>query len=325
METAGIFVRWIVETKQQFFLSSQEFEPAYLRLYQTGELQERVDRAIEELANCEICPRNCHENRQAGGMGTCKTGRFARVSSYFPHMSEEDCLRGWNGSGTIFFSQCNLRCQFCQNYQISHLGQGEETSPERLAAMMLELQALGCHNINLVTPDHVVPQFLEALLVAVRDGLRLPIVYNTSSYVSLKTLQLLDGVVDLYMPDFKIWDSGMALKYLAAKDYPQVARRAIKEMYRQVGYLKLDENGFAKRGVLVRHLVMPGAVAGTREIMKFLARDVSPHIYINLMNQYAPAGKVTSEKFPEINRRLTVKEYAETLTAAKKVGLYRFD
>ncbi len=313
-----------METHPEFFLSSQEFQPAYLELFRSGELKQRVEQAIERLANCEICPRNCHENRLVGKTGTCKTGRFARVSSYFAHMGEENCLRGWNGSGTIFFSQCNLRCQFCQNYDISHLGSGEETSPERLGVMMLELQATGCHNINLVTPDHVVPEILEALLIAIDAGLRLPIVFNTSSYISEETLELLDGVVDIYMPDFKIWESGLALKYLAAKDYPVVARKAIKEMYRQVGELQLDENGLAKRGVLVRHLVMPGNVAGTREVVKFLARELSPNIYINLMDQYAPAGKVNGDKFPEINRHTTLKEYADVMTAAQKVGLYRF-
>jgi putative pyruvate formate lyase activating enzyme len=312
-------------TLSEFFLASREFEPAYFHLYRTGELQQRVDQAIESLACCEACPRHCHENRLEGKTGTCKTGRFARVNNYFAHMGEEHCLSGWNGSGTIFFSQCNLRCQFCQNYEISHLGNGEETTPERLAEMMLELQAAGCHNINLVTPDHVVSQILEALVLAADGGLRLPLVHNTSSYTTMGVLQLLDGVVDIYMPDFKLWDPGMALKYLAAKDYPQIARKAIKEMYRQVGELKFDEKGLARRGVLVRHLLMPGTVAGTREILKFLARDLSPHTYLNLMDQYAPAGKVTSEKFPEINRRITGQESESAITCATKAGLYRFD
>jgi len=247
------------------------------------------------------------------------------VSSYFPHRGEEDCLRGWHGSGTIFFAWCNLRCQFCQNYDISQLGQGEETPPDRLAEMMLELQAMGCHNINFVTPEHVVPQILEALPLAVEGGLRLPIVYNTSAYDSMESLQQMDGVVDIYMPDFKIWDSRMALKYLGAKDYPQAARRAIKEMHRQVGELKLDENGVAKRGILLRHLVMPGPVAGTREIMNFLVKDISPHTYVNIMAQYRPSWNVTEEKFPEINRRITPQEYTNAISIAQEVGLYRFD
>jgi putative pyruvate formate lyase activating enzyme len=314
-----------MNTSSEFLISSKDFEPAYLHLHRTGELKQRVGQAIESLGNCEICPRNCHEDRLAGGTGICKTGRYARVSSFFPHRGEEDCLRGWNGSGAIFFSQCNLRCQFCQNYDISHLGGGEETSPAGLAKMMMDLQADGCHNLNLVTPDHVVPQILESLSIAVDAGFRLPLVYNTSSYVSTETLRLLDGIVDIYMPDFKIWEPGMALKYLAAKDYPQTARRAMKEMYRQVGDLKMDENGLAKHGVLVRHLVMPGIVAGTRHIVKFLAREVSPDTYINVMAQYAPAGKVTGEKFQEINRQITAQEYRAATTAAQKAGLYRFD
>jgi putative pyruvate formate lyase activating enzyme len=314
-----------VDTHSDFSLSSQEFEPAYLQLYRSGELKKRADQAIESLASCEICPRACHENRLLDELGICKIGRFARVDSYFPHRGEEDCLRGQRGSGTIFFSRCSLRCQFCQNFEISHIGNGAETPPEQLAKMMLTLQDAGCHNINLVTPDHVVPQILEALLLAVEDGLRLPLVYNSSSYISMQALQLLDGVVDIYMPDFKIWDSALALKYLAAKNYPQVARCAIKEMYRQVGDLKLDENGLARRGVLVRHLVMPRNMAGTREVMKFLARDVSPHTYLNLMDQYAPAGKVSSEKFPEINRSITGQEYSNAMVFARKAGLHRFD
>jgi putative pyruvate formate lyase activating enzyme len=264
-------------------------------------------------------------DRLANKIAACKTGRYARVSSYFEHFGEEDCLRGWNGSGTIFFSWCNLRCQFCQNFDISQIGHGAETRPERLAHMMLELQAAGCHNINFVTPEHVVPQILEALAFAVEGGLRLPIVYNTSAYDSLESLHQMDGVVDVYMPDFKVWDSRMALKYLLAKDYPEAARRAIKEMHRQVGELKMDERGLAKRGVLVRHLVMPGAVAGTREIMRFLAREVSPHTYVNVMAQYYPAGKVSNEKYPEINRPITSQEYASALSAARDAGLHRFD
>ncbi|MBF8283769.1 MAG: hypothetical protein HW378_2684, partial [Anaerolineales bacterium] len=274
---------------------------------------------------CRVCPRDCRADRLADKTAACKTGRYARVSSCFPHGGEEDCLRGWRGSGTIFFSMCNLRCVFCQNYDISQAGRGDETQPERLAEMMLELQALGCHNINFVTPEHVVPQILEALPAAVEGGLRLPIVYNTSAYDSLESLHHMDGVVDIYMPDFKIWDGRLALKYLLAKDYPEAARRAIKEMHRQVGELKMDEHGLARRGVLVRHLVMPGGVAGTRDIMRFLAREVSPHTYVNMMAQYYPAGRVTPEKFGEINRRITRQEITSAVAAAQEAGLYRFD
>ena len=314
-----------MDTPSDFSLSSKDFEPAYLQLYRSGELKQRARQAIDSLASCEICPRACHENRLVDETGICKIGRYARVDCYFPHTGEEDCLSGHRGSGTIFFSRCNLRCQFCQNFEISHMGNGAETTPQELARMMLALQEAGCHNINFVTPDHVVPQILEALLLAVEAGLRLPLVYNSSAYISMRALQLLDGVVDIYMPDFKIWDSALALKYLAAKNYPQAARGAIKELYRQVGDLKLDENGLAKRGVLVRHLVMPRNVAGTREVMKFLVREVSPHTYINIMDQYSPAGKVSNEKFTEINRPVTKQEYTDAIGFARKAGLYRFD
>ena len=315
----------LTQTQPDFLIRSREFEPAYLKLYRSGELQRRAKEAVAGLAHCLVCPRDCGVDRLAGKTAACKTGRYARVASHFPHFGEEDCLRGWDGSGTIFFSMCNLRCVFCQNYDISQSGEGQVTKPGRLAGMMLELQAMGCHNLNFVTPEHVVPQILETLVIAVEHGLCLPIVYNTSAYDSPESLRYLDGVVDIYMPDFKIWDERMALKYLLAKDYPEAARRAIKEMHRQVGELKFDESGLAKRGVLVRHLVMPGDIAGTQEITKFLADEVSPHTYVNLMAQYYPAGRVTGEKFSEINRRITRPELAEAIEAAREAGLYRFD
>ncbi|MCS6804310.1 MAG: radical SAM protein [Acidobacteriota bacterium] len=300
-------------------------EPAYRRLYESGELQARVERARALLESCRACPRDCKVNRLEDKTAACHTGRYAIVSSYFPHFGEEDCLRGWNGSGTIFFSMCNLRCVFCQNYDISQLGQGREARPQQLAAMMLELQARGCHNINFVTPEHVVPQILEALPLAIERGLRLPLVYNTSAYDSLESLQLMDGVIDIYMPDFKFWDSALSLRYLKAKDYPEVARRAIKEMHRQVGDLVLDEHGLARRGLLVRHLVMPGELAGTRQIMRFIAQEISPATYVNIMGQYYPAGKVSREKYTEINRRITPEEYEAALQAAYEEGIRRLD
>jgi putative pyruvate formate lyase activating enzyme len=307
-----------------FLIPSQDFEPAYMRLYQSGELQRRAREAVASLADCHVCPRDCGVDRLADKTAACKTGRYARVGSYFPHFGEEDCLRGWNGSGTIFFSFCNLRCQFCQNASISHDGEGAIARPERIAAMMLELQAAGCHNINFVTPEHVVPQLLEALVMAVERGLRLPLVYNTSAYDSLDSLHLLDGIVDIYMPDFKFWDPKLSLLYLKAKDYGQAAMAAIREMHRQVGDLTFDEHGLAKRGVLVRHLVMPGRVAGTAEIMRFLA-DLSPDMYINVMDQYYPAGKVSAEKYVEINRRTTGQEFQEAVRIAQGAGLWRLD
>jgi putative pyruvate formate lyase activating enzyme len=309
----------------QYFISQTDFQPAYMTLHRSGELRRRAAAGFERLSHCLVCPRDCGVDRLADKTAACKTGRYARVSSYFPHFGEEDCLRGRNGSGTIFFSMCNLRCVFCQNYDISQAGEGEETRPEQLAEMMLELQAMGCHNINFVTPEHIVPQILEALPMAVGGGLRLPLVYNTSAYDSTDSLRLLDGIVDIYMPDFKFWDERLSLRYLLAKDYPEAARRAIRTMHRQVGALKFDERGLARRGVLVRHLVMPGGMAGTSEIMRFLAEEVSEDTYVNIMEQYYPAGRVNSEKFEEINRRVSGNEYKSALDQAKEAGLWRFD
>ena len=309
----------------RFFTSQTDFEPAYMKLHRSGELRRRAAAGQERLTHCLACPRDCGVDRMADKTAACKTGRYARVSSYFPHFGEEDCLRGWKGSGTIFFSMCNLRCVFCQNYDISQAGEGEEVGPGRLAEMMLELQAMGCHNINFVTPEHVVPQILGALPLAVERGLRLPLVYNTSAYDSIDSLRLLDGIVDIYMPDFKFWDERLSLRYLLAKDYHEAASRAIKEMHRQVGALKFDERGLAKRGVLVRHLVMPEAIAGTGEIMKFLAEEVSEDTFVNVMEQYAPAGRVNSEKFEEINRRITGDEFQMAMDLAREAGLWRLD
>src|SRR3989449_7972068 len=227
----------------RFPLSRQDFVPAYVKAFQEGVLQERAAQAVESLRSCRVCPRDCEIDRFNNKIGVCKSGRLARVASAFPHFGEEDCLRGWNGSGTIFFTHCNLRCVFCQNYDISQgtrLSQATPAHPDGLAAMMLELQDLGCHNINFVTPEHVVPQVLEGVAFAAR-GLRLPLVYNTSAYDSAESLELLDGVVDIYMPDFKYWKPESAERYLKAPDYPEVARARIKAMYRQVGDLSVDE------------------------------------------------------------------------------------
>lgn len=315
----------VQERTKTYFVNSREFEPAYMELYHSGELHRRVDEAITSLEECRVCPRDCAVNRLADKTAACHTGRYAQVASYFPHFGEEDCLRGWNGSGTIFFGMCNLRCVFCQNYDISQAEKSREVTPLRLAAMMLELQEIGCHNINFVTPEHVVPQVLEGLLVAIQAGLRLPIVYNTSAYDSMESLHHLNGVVDIYMPDFKFWDPQMALRYTLAKDYPDVARRTIKEMHRQVGPLVFDERGLAKRGLLVRHLVMPGDVAGTEHILRFLAEEVSPDTYVNVMAQYYPAGRVTMPKFKEkygaINRHVSPDEFAHAVNLAKRLGL----
>jgi len=257
----------------------------------------------------------------------CKVGRRAKVSSYFPHFGEEDCLRGWNGSGTIFFSWCNLKCVFCQNWETSNEGAGEEVGPRELAQMMLELQARGCHNINFVTPEHVVPQILEALPYAFESGLRLTLVYNTSAYDSLHSLQLLNGIVDIYMPDFKYWDTEASAQFLKAKDYPERARAAIREMHRQVGDLAIDENRLARRGLLVRHLVMPSALADTARILEWLAQEISPRTYVNVMDQYSPDGMVLRQpqKYSVLNRRVTAAEHRQALRLAESAGLERID
>jgi putative pyruvate formate lyase activating enzyme len=245
------------------------------------------------------------------------------VGSYFPHFGEEDCLRGWNGSGTIFFSYCNLRCVFCQNFDLSWQGEGRACRATELAHMMLDLQQRGCHNINFVTPEHVVPQMLEGLLEAVRRGLHLPVVYNTSAYDSMESLRLLDGVVDIYMPDFKFWDSGTTKWIMKSSDYAEVARRTIKEMHRQVGDLVLDQRGLAQRGLIVRHLVMPNRLAGTREICDWIAQELSPDCYVNIMAQYRPEGR--AERYEPIKRRITTEEYVEALRIADEAGLRRLD
>ena len=308
-----------------FRVARKDFEPAYLRLYRSGELARRVEQALAALADCTLCPRDCHVNRFENKFAVCKTGRYAVVGSYFPHFGEEDCLSGTKGSGTIFFSWCNLRCVFCQNYELSWQGEGQGTHPKEMARMMLALQARGCHNINFVTPEHVVPQILEALPLAIEAGLRLPLVYNTSAYDSLHSIELMDGVVDVYMPDFKFWDADMARRYSKAPNYPEAARHVILAMHRQVGPLVVDENDLALRGLLLRHLVMPGGIAGTREIMEWVARELGPDTYVNLMAQYSPAGKVNGREYVEINRRITGDEFQQALTAARATGLRRLD
>jgi len=303
------------------------FRPAYRYLSQ-AELSRRVERALASLADCRACPRDCRVDRLADKWAACKTGRYAAVSSYFPHFGEEDCLRGWNGSGTIFLSHCNLRCVFCQNFDISQAIKPQAApgaQPQQIAAMMLELQAQGCHNINFVTPEHVVPQLVEALALAIERGLNLPIVYNTSAYDSLESLALMDGIVDIYMPDFKYWSPERSRIYLKADNYPDAARAAIKEMHRQVGPLELDADGLARRGVLLRHLVMPGCLDETRAILQWIATELGPDTYVNLMDQYHPAGKVSAASHPEINRRLTAAEFREAQRLAGEFGLTRLD
>ena len=295
----------------------------YLLLHETGELQARIDEARKRLSPCVICPRQCQVDRLAEEKGICRTGSQAMVSSYARHFGEESPLVGTGGSGTIFITNCNLLCVFCQNYDISHLGQGLEASDGQFASMMVSLQRQGCHNINFVTPSHVVPQILAALPKAIGKGLQVPLVYNSSGYDSVETLKLLDGVFDIYMPDFKFWEGGSAKRYARAPDYPEKARAALKEMYRQVGDLQLDDDGIAVKGLLVRHLVMPGAREETREIMGFLANEISKQTYVNVMDQYRPCGRAGD--FPPIDRRPTHEEYQDAMDGAREAGLTRLD
>jgi putative pyruvate formate lyase activating enzyme len=315
------------DMNSRFIRDRADFQPAYIETWESGRLAEKVAAAREELRVCRLCPRNCDIDRLADETGVCRTGRWARVASAFAHHGEENCLRGSRGSGTIFFSHCNLRCIFCQNHDISWEGSGRECDAESLAGMMLELQDRGCHNINFVTPEHVVPQVLEAVGIAAGRGLRLPLVYNTSAYDSLRSIELLDGVVDIYMPDFKIWDPEIGRRLLLAADYPETARQAFQAMHRQTGDLVFDEQGIALRGVLVRHLVMPDGLAGTPEIMRFLAEEISPDTFVNIMGQYSPAAQVVRRpgRYAGIERRITDREYVEAFEFAIEAGLHRFD
>ena len=303
--------------------------PAYLSLGAAG-VAARAGMALRLLGpgRCGVCPRLCKVNRLADQRGLCAIGRQAIVASHFPHFGEEDCLRGWKGSGTIFFSGCNLRCVFCQNFDISWQVRGEPVTPGRLAAMMLALQARGCHNINFVTPEHVVAQILEALPLAIEGGLRLPIVYNTSGYDSLDSLRLMDGIVDIYLPDLKIWTPGRARRYLRMPGYPQAARQAVTEMHHQVGPLRLGQDGLARRGLLVRHLVMPGMLEETRAILRYVAEELGPGTYVNLMAQYRPAGLAGSnhrDGYHEIAQQLARDEYDRAAEFAGELGLRRLD
>jgi putative pyruvate formate lyase activating enzyme len=298
-------------------------EPSYLKLYRNGELSARLEKAIDMMEACHLCPRACGVNRLEGETGYCRTGRKARVASFNAHFGEEGPLVGRYGSGTIFLSSCNLLCSFCQNYDISHLAEGTEVEPEQVAAMMLHLAERGCHNINFVTPSHVVPQIIEALVLAIEQGLEVPLVYNSGGYDDKETLQLLDGIFDIYMPDFKFWDGKWAERFCNAPDYREIAIDAIREMHRQVGDLVMDNEGIAVKGLLVRHLVMPRQVAGTGKIMEFLAKEISPDTYINVMDQYRPCGSADQDEF--INRRLTSREYRNAVDAATKAGLTRLD
>jgi putative pyruvate formate lyase activating enzyme len=309
----------------------EDFEPVYLGTWRRGLLPGKVETGLAELARCEACPRNCRIDRLTDERRVCRTGRHAIVSSAFPHFGEEDCLRGWKGSGTIFFGLCNLRCVFCQNWDISQRERGRELPAEAIAELVLALQARGCHNVNFVTPEHVAPQLVEALAAAIPRGLRVPIVYNTSAFDALSSLRLMEGLVDIYMPDFKFWHRETARRLCKAKNYPEVARAAIREMHRQVGNLHFGPDGLARRGLLVRHLVMPGQTDEAAAIMNWLAEEISPDTYVNIMGQYRPeyeVGQIArdgSPKYAEIDRGPSARELEAVTAAARDAGLWRFD
>ena len=311
-----------------------DYEPRAVRTAREGRLEGKVAEAVAELESCVVCPRLCKVNRLEDKKGSCNTGRRAVVSSAFPHFGEESVLQGWNGSGTIFFGLCNLRCVFCQNWDISQQKKGWELEAAEIADLMLKLQnETKCHNINFVTPEHVVPQVIEAIALAVEGGLMVPIVYNTSGYDSLRSLELLEGLVDIYMPDFKFWTAETSGRLCKARDYPRVTREAITEMHRQVGDLVFDQNGLAKSGVMVRHLVMPGLLEEGKEIMTWL-HSLSPDLYVHIMEQYRPTHKVGRgeqrartgfTKYEDIDRVVELSEVEQVRQHAANIGLWRME
>lgn len=297
-------------------------QPLYIKTYQDSKLDEKLRELKNILSSCTLCPRQCKVNRLNGQRGFCGAGKEVRVSSAFAHFGEESCLVGKRGSGTIFFSHCNLKCAFCQNYEISHLAEGREVTEEELAGLMLGLQNIGCHNINFVTPTHYAPQIIEALKLAIEGGLTLPLVYNCGGYESEEVVDILEGIIDIYMPDAKFSSSEMSAQLCGAPDYFENLKAVLKKMHTQVGDLEIVA-GIAKRGLLIRHLVMPCGLAGTKEIMEFIAKELSPNTYVNIMAQYRPCGE--AHRFPKINQPLTHQEYYEAKQIALHFGLNRFD
>ncbi len=293
--------------------------PSYLDAYRNGRLNETAEKAFQMLESCCICPRKCGVNRLKNELGFCKTGLKPRVCTFMPHHGEEPPISGERGSGTIFFSYCNMACVYCQNYEFSQLGQGREVDFEEAAQFMLGLQQQGCHNINLVTPTHVMPQILKALQIAIPMGLKIPIVYNTAGYELAGVLKLLEGIIDIYLADMRYGNPDMAVKYSSAPGYPEYNREAVKEMHRQVGIAKLNEEGIMEEGVVIRHLVLPNNICGTDKIMKFIAEEISPDTYISLMSQYCPYYKASG--FKEISRRLTKNEYEGAKKIMREYGL----
>lgn len=298
-------------------------EPSYMRLYRSGELAGRIEAALKVLEECTLCPWHCHVNRPAGKRGVCRVGALPMVASFGAHFGEERPLVGVRGSGTIFLSFCNMKCVFCQNYDISHLGEGREVAVEALGEMMLSLWHQGCHNINFVTPTHQAAQIIAALPYAIERGLDVPLVYNCGGYEELATLRLLDGIFDIYMPDFKYGDDETAQRFSGIPHYVETAKVALREMHRQVGDLVMDERGIAVRGLLVRHLVLPEGLAGTRRVMGFIARELSPDTYVNVMDQYRPCFKAGD--YPPLNRRITAAEFEEAVAIAQEEGIRRLD
>ena len=314
------------------------YRPAYLELLVTGELDKRTEKLYQILESCELCPRRCHKNRLSGERGYCGAGAQLIVSSYHPHFGEEAPLVGGSrglfitdgfgltpsgGSGTIFLTNCNLLCVYCQNYDISHLGEGREVAIDEAVAMMLALQNRGCHNINLVTPTHYAPQLVKAIKLAATGGLHLPVVWNCGGYENIEVIKLLDGIIDIYMPDIKYGNGGAAKRYSDAPDYFDRCKEAVREMHRQVGDLRLNQRGIAYRGLLIRHLVLPGGLAGTKKVLDFIASEISKSSYVNIMDQYRPAGEVYD--FPELNRYPSRQELVEAQKMAKELGLTRLD
>jgi putative pyruvate formate lyase activating enzyme len=297
------------------------FEPSYIKLYKGGELDERIERLYKILESCELCPRKCKVNRLMGEKGYCKSGRELVISSYGPHFGEEPELVGRNGSGTIFMTNCNMLCIYCQNFDISHLGYGEEISISGMAEKMLSLQNRGCHNINLVTSTHFAPQLVKSIEAAAGRGLKLPIVWNCGGYENVEVIKLLTDIVDIYMPDIKYGEDEPANRYSNIPDYFRRSREAVKEMHRQVGDLKVDDRGIAFRGLLIRHLVLPNNLAGSEKVLKFISEDLSKECYVNIMAQYRPCGK--AYEYEELSRSLTPNEYYSVIDSARKLGLHR--
>lgn len=297
-------------------------QPLYLKTCQSSRLQDKIKKLYKILSCCALCPRKCKVNRLEGERGFCGAAQSVRASSAFPHFGEESCLAGKYGSGTIFFSHCNLKCAFCQNYELSHLAQGKDMDTAKLAEIMLQLQDTGCHNINLVTPTHFTPQILSALKTGIGLGLKLPLVYNCGGYESEEVIDILEGIIDIYMPDVKFSSSAVSQEFCGAPDYFANLKKILKKMHQQVGDLKVID-GIAQRGLLIRHLVMPGGLAGTGEIMEFIAKEISVDTYINIMDQYRPCAE--AHKFPAINRAITPEEYRQAQKIASSFGLHRFD